>query len=486
MPRIKCQRSGVSDQGPVIGPRSPVTCYLFAVTCALLLSVAVLAGCGKRGSSTSSSAEQDGRLVLRNMIAAYQNARSYQDSAVVRLRYRHHRRVYEDTARMQVSFQRPNRIALAAYQVELRSDGKRIVGQVADPETDNFDGQWIVRDCPPTLEIPALYQLDEIAHAVLREGMTGYPIQLDLLLAEKPLDELLSQTKQVRVLPDGAIDQWHCQRIQLETKQGKFVFWVDRDHHLLRKLEFPPETFASDIAADRLATQLTLEIEFRDASFRLPREAKPFDAELPAGAKAVTHLVPPPQPLPSELFGKTPQGFFFLDPQQRRIESGHLQGQITALMWFNQHPGCADALKQLQAACRPYLSDGRVKCFAIAADNSQVTNDQIARWLAAKRISLPWMRDLRAFGRDTFRIPWTPALVILDATGRVQIFEVGGNEQLAEQLPEVIGRLLDGQDIAQEILEKHAQTRDEYLAKIGQLQVDGQAHQPPADDTGGR
>ena len=63
-------------------------------------------------------------------------------------------------------------------------------------------------------------------------------------------------------------------------------------------------------------------------------------------------------------------------------------------------------------------------------------------------VHVPLVRDLRAFGRDRFAIPGAPALVILDAQGVMQVYEVGANPNLSDELPGVLDRIKRGEDLA--------------------------------------
>ena len=60
------------------------------------------------------------------------------------------------------------------------------------------------------------------------------------------------------------------------------------------------------------------------------------------------------------------------------------------------------------------------------------------------KAELPIVRDLEAFGDKSFHIEVQPTIVVLDKQGRVQIFQAGGNPQLAEQLVAIVERLQKG------------------------------------------
>ena len=108
-------------------------------------------------------------------------------NGVVRLQYRRDGESYEDEAPLAVSWQAPNQLRVQAYQVEVACDGAQLMARIKDEATRNFDGQVVVRDAPRRLTLRELWEEDEILSLAFRQGLAGYPLQLDLLLSETPL-----------------------------------------------------------------------------------------------------------------------------------------------------------------------------------------------------------------------------------------------------------------------------------------------------------
>ena len=67
-------------------------------------------------------------------------------------------------------------------------------------------------------------------------------------------------------------------------------------------------------------------------------------------------------------------------------------------------------------------------------------------------VRLPIVRDLQAFGRDVFRIPYAPTVVVLDRQGIVHLFEVGANPKLNENVSLVLQQLQAGENVAAKLL----------------------------------
>jgi hypothetical protein len=91
-----------------------------------------------------------------------------------------------------------------------------------------------------------------------------------------------------------------------------------------------------------------------------------------------------------------------------------------------------------------------------------VSNEAVRRRLTDWQVNLPIVRDLAAFGDKSFQIEFQPTIVVLDQAGRVQIFQAGGNPQLAEQLVEIVQRIKRGENVAEELLARHEGEQREY------------------------
>ena len=99
-----------------------------------------------------------------------------------------------------------------------------------------------------------------------------------------------------------------------------------------------------------------------------------------------------------------------------------------------------------------YQDNPRVRILGVWAEGNNMSHKKIAHLLNERNIDVPIVRDIHVVGKSVFAIPVTPTLIILDPRSRLQIFEVGMNSALTRQLPTVIDRLVDGADLAAEIL----------------------------------
>ena len=217
-----------------------------------------------------------------------------------------------------------------------------------------------------------------------------------------------------------------------------------------------------ELANDPTVSQIELYADLREATISRPIPANQFALDVPANARLVKWFTVPPPPLPSDLFGQQPQEFFFTRLDGSRLSDKDLAGKITVLAWYHDHPACEATLQQVSVASQRLKADADVAFYAVATDPTTSSNEVLQRRLSAWKVELPIVRDLEAFGDKSLHIEVQPTLVVLDKRGRVQIFQAGGNPELADQIATTIERLKRGDDLAAEILADYARERQQY------------------------
>src|SRR5262249_9363764 len=152
------------------------------------------------------------------------------------------------------------------------------------------------------------------------------------------------------------------------------------------------------LASDPSVRDLTLLADLRGAKIGEPISAAQFTLDIPPTAKRMKAFVVPPQPLPSDLFGKQPQAFYFMRPDGGRLSDKDLAGKVAILVWYHDNPACEATLQQVSLARERLKDDASVAFYAVATDPTSTTNDAIQKRLAEWRVELPVVRDLEAFG----------------------------------------------------------------------------------------
>ncbi|WP_425616978.1 TlpA family protein disulfide reductase [Anatilimnocola sp. NA78] len=451
---------------------------------AFLLAVALLAvpGCKKpeavgpkvdnptvsplASPAESFDAATSANKILQRLLKTYRDAKSYQDQAVVKLSYKANGQDVVQDFPAAVAFERPNRLALDVYQAKVRIDGKRFKASIHDPDSgENLDGQVVVRTAPLMLKLADLAS-DPLLYDTLAGRPRRQPIQLELMLESRGLANAFADDVACQLLDDGISNGRGCKRIAVPSPGGNFIFWVDRENSLLRRLDYPAAALLPEVAQDPAVSQLQLWIEMPGAELDQPIAASRWQLTVPAGAKVVKSFLLPPRPLPSQLFGKQPSEFFFTTLDDKRLTQAQLTEKITVLCWYHENPACEATLQQVALAAREYRDHPKVAFYGVATDPSDIPSDRIRQTLQQWQAEIPVVRDLEAFGDKSFKIEFQPTVVVMNAKGQVQIFQSGGNPELSKQLGVIIERLLKGDDLAAEILTQFEREQTEYQTLV--------------------
>lgn len=443
--------------------------YVYAAI--VLFGTMAAVGCQSKTSTSPSpttkttAAAQTPRDIVDRTINAYKQALAYSDDGQVRLSYKQDGQSLSDSAPLSVKYSLPNLLRVDAYQAEIACDGNKLHAIIRDESTASMDGQVVVKPAPKQWTLDELYA-DTVLRDTLQSGLGRHPVQLELLFGEAPLVDLVKQETSLKFLDAAKLEDQRCYRIEAALADGNYVFWIDEQQFLLRRIEYPAQALLPELAKAPGVTDLKIVADFTGAKFEKQLSASTFAFKLPAGAKQVHYFVLPPQGLPSQLFGKTPGEFKLTSTDGAALESKEFQGKLTALMWFTNDPACAWGLKQFSDALKTEAVKDKVNAFVIATEDRAVTNEQLAGVLKDWDIDVPLLRDFALAGQEIFQIKNAPTLVILDKDGRVQIFEEGVSPKLAQTLPVVLERLLAGDDLSAELLADARKSQEQYAQNV--------------------
>jgi hypothetical protein len=395
------------------------------------------------------------------LLATYRGATSYEDHGVVRLAFRQAGEAMSQEWPVAVAFQRPDKLSLVAYQATVKCDGKELKARIDDAESNNVDSQVVVRPAPKELKLADLAG-DALLYDILSSRLRRQPIQLELLLESSGLVSAFTADVACQRLEDGAHEGRSCFRVEIPSPGGPFVFWVDQANFLLRRLDYPAAALVPDLANDPSVSGVQLIADLRGAKIGEPVAAERFTLHVPTTAKRMKAFVVPPRPLPSTLFGKQPADFHFTRADGGQVRAADLAGKAAVLVWYHDHPACQATLQQVAIARQRLRDEPEAVFYAVATDPTTTSTQALAQRLVDWGAELPLVRDVEAFGDKVFKIAVQPTMVILDRQGRVQIFQAGGNPELANQVVEIVERLKRGDDLAAELVARHDHERQEY------------------------
>ncbi|MBM4003028.1 MAG: redoxin domain-containing protein [Planctomycetes bacterium] len=405
---------------------------------------------------------------------AYRTARAYRDQATIRLTYLEGTEPRESSAPLSVQYAAPNKIRFQTYRAEGASDGQQLRIIVHDEDTGDIDHQIIVRTVGQRLGAadltgdPLLYA--QATNAVVTGPWGKYAPQFDWLLGDRHflVDDGLEKRNepQLQLLESDLVEGHRCQRLEAATPHGKFLFWIDESNYVIRRMRYPNESLEKQMLDSPEIKHVQLVAEFHGAELLDQLSDASFQLPIPDGARQVQFFVAPPQPLPSKLFGQQAGPFSLHDPGGGRLTRDDIAGKFAVLLWFSDHPTCATTLQQFDRVRLALETDDRFRFHAVCTEPSTMSNqaveDRMRRW----NVKTPLLRDLDAHGLEMFQIVGTPTVVVLDTESRVQIFEMGANPRLEQQLPAVLRRLGNGEDLAAELLRESERERQEYERRL--------------------
>lgn len=389
------------------------------------------------------------RRLLEQVIQRYKNARQYSDSAVVELSYRRGGQPFVDRADLLVSFERDRVLALQAYGLELRIADRELRARVNDPTSDNLAGQVVVQRLEQARFGLADIYRDPLLTHFATAGLGGPSPQLELLLAEKPFEGLVSGNAQLRLGSTADIEQHRCQSLLVSQAGQEYRFWFDTEQLLLRRVELPAAS--AGLEADPEITEVRLLIDFKSAQWSVPSAA---DWSLPSGENdtTVAHFVLPPPPLVSPLLGRQPNAFRLTasNEQFEITERGGDRPQ-TVLLWIADHPASQFAARALQKVA-DQQSDGKVRFVVVmaepnAAGRTTTSVEMLRRW----GVGLPVIDDVSAVGRDVFAISEAPTIVVLGQDGTVEWFQPRAGVEIETGIPMLLTDLASGKRVGAEI-----------------------------------
>lgn len=406
--------------------------------------------------------ESQARDILEQLAEAYRGARTYADSGTVRLRYRQGERKVDESVDFAVTLEKPNRLRLNLYQALVVCDGEKFRATIAD-----LAGEVLEVPAPDKLTLEEIYR-HELLNGVLTSGLAGSSPQLAFLLNDQAVEQLveLGQAPPRRMSP-GEIDGAACDRVAMERTDGELLLWIDRETHVLRRLEYPVKELTQQISQTGAVNNLTLVADFTGARIDEPIDAVAFQFETPADAKVVdsfvSHMeIPRPEP-PSGLLGKPASEFAFYTLDGRRVTKESLSGKIAVMdFWFTTCAPCQASMPLVQKVFEEYAQDDRVQFYAVSIADPEGGNLELQRVLQGWQVKLPILRDVDKCFESAFAIPGAPALFVIGPDGRVQDYHAGLNPKLGEELSQSIQKLLAGQDTFSEPQRRYDLALAEY------------------------
>lgn len=437
---------------------------------AVLTAIFVLwaVGCQQNSGTSGPQAadrEPSPRERLAELADRYRHATTYQDAGELRFLVDGAPEGEFRSLPFSVALARPNKIRVHALDTMSVADGQLVRAIV-----QSLPGQVLVQSCPDKLSLDNLYadeMLEQAMHGQLGVDLT----QLLLLVGEDPV-ATLARDCTLAQLSDSEFQGKKCRRIALDGPAGKGVLWIEVESGLLVKYEFPLDELRKRFPLARLWA------EFRGARIDDPVNPLAFEVELPDGIQLVKRFVVPPPAAPPEPLSKPVDAFTFVALDGTAVGRESLAGKVVVMdVWATWCGWCFEGLPLLEKVYQKYKDDDRIVFLAVNKDDPAVSNANVEQAFKQHNLTVPIVRDAEQITDRVFRLEGLPTMVILGRDGTIQDYHVGYDPHLTETLPPKLERLLAGDNLAREELDKFDEEKQAYQERVAEVLVDA-AEQP--------
>lgn len=452
--------------------RKATSSRLLWLLCFAPLSLLLPGGCDTTGDNLHSSAASGGteasrlvntsaspRSTIELTVRAYQQLQSYQDDAYVRLRYDLDGQRLEDRAPLAVAWEKSGRIGLRVYSVSAGPTADRWRLRLSDADS-TVPQQVLSRAIPERVDFGWLLS-DPLVAQRMSAGLAGFPPQLDLLLAPQPLQGLVDKSAELSYGQPEDIDGRLCWVIHVNRGPNQFTLWIDQNDLLLRRLGLPRSHLTPEMIGDGRVSNVELTIEFAGARGDAATDWSQFEVAPKTDELRVNRFVPSPIWMDTSGLGEQVPGFHLESPQGEPVYQSNASAprrKATVLLWLADHPACRVASEQMQrvAEALPALGvrDGAVEFVMVWAEPQPPAGTSFATLVDDWKMPGQLALDRDAMGRDFFNVQEAPTLVVVDQNNRLQLRESRSNPLLDRILPQLLSRIVAGENLAEELVSK--------------------------------
>ena len=272
--------------------------------------------------------------VLDKMLAAYRDAKTYRDEAVLLVKIKSPMGDNMGDFDAKLEFQRPNLLRMEFQppvwmETDLSprlmvGDGKKVYAKSAP-----FENQFVAIDAPQANLADALFG-SKVLGALLTDEIVGGNFVLRLL-ASAHLPAGLDR-EQARLLEKEKMEGAECDRVEFETEKGKLVLWIDAKNSLVRRIEFPTAKLLEEMKPKGLtAIEASVDMNKAELNSAIPPDRFTWTKE--KDDVQVKEWIEPPSAADavSKLVGQPAPEFQFITPGGEKRSSATLSGKVTVI-----------------------------------------------------------------------------------------------------------------------------------------------------------
>jgi len=430
------------------------------------------------------STARSGEAMLHECISNYQSLSSYQDRATAELQYQMDGQSMVDRASMSVAWDQSGRIGLRVNSLEAGPSGSGRWHLRVNGNREDLEGQVLSRQLPDRVSFDWLLT-DPVVSQELSVGLAGFPPQLDLLLSPKPLAGLMENASRVTLGSSIELDGRECATVVVEIGSLIYQLSIDQQSKLLRRIQLPVQKLPQALLDDSRISKLSLAIDFQDIQTNHSVLWSSFELASHPNDLRLTRLLPRPPSVSLQGYGKIVPAFQLRDPEgQVGFDSRpKSQRKASILLWLANHPSCQFAAEQLTRAMNSLREVGvkleHLEFVSVWAEPKPPDGMTFQQLKTQWQLPGSLVRDNAAAGRDLFQVEEAPTLIVLDANGALQLRDVRTNPLLDMALPRLIQRIMEGEDLAQEIQEAQSASERRFQAEIAMFLAEDRLNQHP-------
>ena len=429
---------------------------------------------GKSASSASNAeSSAQGRKILEACIAKYQKLKSYEDVGALTIRIptsdpKSPRVISEP---MRIAFDAPNRLAIQARNLQAMwsNNARTWEAVVGKDEFKPFGKQRLVRPLPETIDLTWLI-VDNLG-ALLDDAIIGSPMQLQLLLDEKPLAYLLEPDSKISLIEAKEFESAKCDRVQCIVKDLRWVFWIDQQTLLLRKYEMPSQLIGllvPGLPSNFDPTKAELSVEYFGAKANPSVDWRGWQIPNQIDDVPVRRLIDAPPGNTPALIGKQLDHFDLLGADgNRMLDSAQREKEITILGWVTKDERGEIFVKGLIELQRELdkRSLNKAEIILISRNRPFEILEPLKKWNS----TFPLAFDIENLASKAFSLQNQPAVVVIDKQLRVQHIDEMGYLNV---IPNIIEDLHRGVDIANRRLQHAIDDEERFNSRLHRAMVD--------------
>jgi hypothetical protein len=381
--------------------------------------------------------------LLRRMVDAFHQAKSYEDSGRLRVRFERGQEHIDETLDFSVALVRPNKLRMHLYQAVVVCDGKDLHAAL-----NEVPDQVLCVPAPQRLTLAALHA-DPVLGAALAQ-LAGISVPLAFLLEETPLVQVLENAETPRLVASRKIDGRPCHRVEIERPDGTLVFWIDEQTLVLRRVEFPTDEYRRMLEqSEGKVTGVSLVADFDGARFDADIDEVAFRFEPPEGAEPAKHFDV------VQLGARIPKfELQLLDGATITRES--LANKIAVIKFWQKDDltYSFQDLPSFEQVYRKHRDDDSIVFVAVNADPEDPPDDDLRSAFARTGLSLPIARVSGQVAGRAFALEAVPTTIVLGRDGTLQEYVKGIYPDQLAALPKILDKLLAGGNLAAEAVEQ--------------------------------